>query len=46
MDQPAFLENLCSYIQERDLSWAWWSLNTGLKSYSAEIETWGLANEK
>ena len=46
MDQPAFLENLCRYIQERDLSWAWWPLNTGLKPDSEEMETWGLVNEK
>ena len=46
MDQPVFLENLCRYIQERDLSWAWWPLNTGLKPDSEEMETWGLVNEK
>jgi len=44
MDKPEFLENLCCYIKERNLSWAWWPLNTGLKPDSKDMETWGLIN--
>ena len=45
-DKPDFLENLCHYIKERDLSWAWWPLNTGLKPGSDEMETWGLIDQQ
>jgi hypothetical protein len=43
-DHPKFLASLCRYIQERELSWAWWPLNTGKKPNSEELETWGLVN--